>query len=234
MKALSLHQPWAHFIAEGVKTIETRTWGTRYRGLLVICATKQPLPASPDRSHHRTGEPRRRAPPGSPGRESSLHGLVARAVCLGTRERAADHRGPGTRVPGVVQPPHRDTPPDPGAPFRCDVVCLVWSVPLRAARGGECRELLLHQMQTGRVTGQARDLATGHRTVTAHYTRVLWRICTFPGCNRIRDFTPAKVSKYTARNFPYCGWHKNPVHRETPECRRRRIYQGVTHNRRTP
>ncbi len=38
MKALTLHQPWAHLVAEGVKTVETRSWRTNYRGLLAIHA----------------------------------------------------------------------------------------------------------------------------------------------------------------------------------------------------
>ena len=38
MKALSIKQPWAHHIASGRKTIETRTWETKYRGPLLICA----------------------------------------------------------------------------------------------------------------------------------------------------------------------------------------------------
>jgi len=42
MKAISLHQPWATWIAEGKKTIETRTWPTRYRGPLLICSSKSP------------------------------------------------------------------------------------------------------------------------------------------------------------------------------------------------
>jgi activating signal cointegrator 1 len=40
MKALSLTQPWAILIAEGTKTIETRSWPTRYRGPLLIHAAK--------------------------------------------------------------------------------------------------------------------------------------------------------------------------------------------------
>ena len=40
MKALSVQQPWATLIAEGLKTIETRGWLTRYRGPLLICSTK--------------------------------------------------------------------------------------------------------------------------------------------------------------------------------------------------
>lgn len=38
MKALTIRQPWASLIAAGVKTIETRSWSTRYRGPLAIHA----------------------------------------------------------------------------------------------------------------------------------------------------------------------------------------------------
>ncbi len=38
MKALTLWQPWATLIAVGVKVIETRGWGTPYRGPLAIHA----------------------------------------------------------------------------------------------------------------------------------------------------------------------------------------------------
>ena len=40
VKALSLWQPHADLIALGHKTIETRSWPTRYRGQLLICAAK--------------------------------------------------------------------------------------------------------------------------------------------------------------------------------------------------
>jgi len=43
MKAISLHQPWASMIADGRKTIETRSWPTNYRGELLICSTKKPI-----------------------------------------------------------------------------------------------------------------------------------------------------------------------------------------------
>lgn len=42
MKALSLKQPWANLIASGQKTIETRLWGTDYRGELLIVSSKRP------------------------------------------------------------------------------------------------------------------------------------------------------------------------------------------------
>jgi hypothetical protein len=37
-KVLTLHQPWATLVALGVKTIETRSWSTNYRGPLLIHA----------------------------------------------------------------------------------------------------------------------------------------------------------------------------------------------------
>lgn len=42
MKALSIRQPWANMIAMGVKTIETRTWMTSYRGPLLIVSSRLP------------------------------------------------------------------------------------------------------------------------------------------------------------------------------------------------
>lgn len=40
MRCLSVRQPWAQLIAQGRKTIELRTWATRYRGPIVIVAGK--------------------------------------------------------------------------------------------------------------------------------------------------------------------------------------------------
>ncbi|MDE2685986.1 MAG: ASCH domain-containing protein [Chloroflexota bacterium] len=42
IRALSLRQPWASMVADGRKTIETRTWRTNYRGPLAIHASKRP------------------------------------------------------------------------------------------------------------------------------------------------------------------------------------------------
>ena len=41
MKTISLWQPWASAIAAGVKMVETRSWGTSYRGPLAIHAAKR-------------------------------------------------------------------------------------------------------------------------------------------------------------------------------------------------
>jgi hypothetical protein len=36
MKTLTIHQPWAWAIVEGIKDVENRTWPTQYRGKLLI------------------------------------------------------------------------------------------------------------------------------------------------------------------------------------------------------
>ena len=40
MKAISLLQPWATLVVKGIKTIETRSWGTKYRGPILIHASQ--------------------------------------------------------------------------------------------------------------------------------------------------------------------------------------------------
>lgn len=40
MKALSIKQPFASLIAQGVKTVEVRSWATSYRGPILVCAGK--------------------------------------------------------------------------------------------------------------------------------------------------------------------------------------------------
>ena len=42
VKAVSIKQPWADMIMAGKKKIEVRTWRTRYRGDIVICASQSP------------------------------------------------------------------------------------------------------------------------------------------------------------------------------------------------
>lgn len=39
--ALSIWQPWASLIAQGHKQYETRSWGTNYRGEILICAARR-------------------------------------------------------------------------------------------------------------------------------------------------------------------------------------------------
>lgn len=44
MKVLSLTEPYATLIAKGIKTIETRSWKTNYRGKLYIHASSTKIP----------------------------------------------------------------------------------------------------------------------------------------------------------------------------------------------
>lgn len=41
MKVLTLQQPWATLVAIGAKKIETRSWSTKYRGMLAIHSGKK-------------------------------------------------------------------------------------------------------------------------------------------------------------------------------------------------
>jgi len=41
MKALSIRQPWAELIFQGIKRAEIRSWSTRHRGPLLVCAAKR-------------------------------------------------------------------------------------------------------------------------------------------------------------------------------------------------
>lgn len=40
MRALTLTQPWATLVALGAKRVETRSWGSRYRGPVLVHAAK--------------------------------------------------------------------------------------------------------------------------------------------------------------------------------------------------
>lgn len=43
IRLLTLWQPWASLVAVGVKKMETRSWGTDYRGLVAIHAASRPF-----------------------------------------------------------------------------------------------------------------------------------------------------------------------------------------------
>lgn len=51
MKAISVKQPWAGAILQGLKPLEIRSWQTAYRGDLLICAS-----AKPDENFDLSGE----------------------------------------------------------------------------------------------------------------------------------------------------------------------------------
>lgn len=43
MKVITIQEPWASLIGEGIKTIETRSWKTNYRGELYIHSGLSPI-----------------------------------------------------------------------------------------------------------------------------------------------------------------------------------------------
>lgn len=47
MKAISIKQPFASLIAQGLKKVEVRSWSTEYRGPLLICAGLRPHEVRP-------------------------------------------------------------------------------------------------------------------------------------------------------------------------------------------
>lgn len=50
MKCLSLKQPYADLLVEGIKTIELRKWKTKFRGTFLVHASKVPFESSYDKS----------------------------------------------------------------------------------------------------------------------------------------------------------------------------------------
>ena len=42
LKALCVQQPWAYALVDGVKSAEVRSWSTKHRGPLLICASARP------------------------------------------------------------------------------------------------------------------------------------------------------------------------------------------------
>ena len=56
MKALSLWQPWAEAIAHGSKQVETRDWGTDYRGPIAIHAAKRWTEEERETAHYFYGQ----------------------------------------------------------------------------------------------------------------------------------------------------------------------------------
>lgn len=54
--ALSIRQPWAALIASGHKTIETRSWYTPHRGLLLVVSALRHAPDAPAKTIRLAGK----------------------------------------------------------------------------------------------------------------------------------------------------------------------------------
>jgi hypothetical protein len=55
MKIISIKQPWAQLIASGAKDVENRTWPTRYRGPVLIHASRRANGVRSDEIERRFG-----------------------------------------------------------------------------------------------------------------------------------------------------------------------------------
>jgi hypothetical protein len=55
MRALSVRQPWAWLITQGIKDVENRSWRTSYRGPLLIHAARRLIPGDVDQVEQQFG-----------------------------------------------------------------------------------------------------------------------------------------------------------------------------------
>ena len=55
MKILSIRQPWAALVVNGIKDVENRTWSTRYRGPVLIHASQRQDDVTMDEIERRFG-----------------------------------------------------------------------------------------------------------------------------------------------------------------------------------
>jgi hypothetical protein len=55
MKIISIRQPWAYLVVNGLKDVENRTWRTRYRGPVVIHTSQTPDQVSLEEMKRRFG-----------------------------------------------------------------------------------------------------------------------------------------------------------------------------------
>jgi hypothetical protein len=101
MKALTLTQPWATLVAIGAKKIETRNWGTLYRGPLAIHAAK----GYPRWARETCEEPTFRRALGPLDPAGLLRGhILATARLVDCIPTSMGMRGTANKVPGIVLP----------------------------------------------------------------------------------------------------------------------------------
>ncbi len=89
LRALSIHRPYAALILAGIKPIENRTWSTRYRGLIVIHASKS-TDTLPTEQLRLLTTPHQTTIGMLPQLEP--HGFVGVAELVGICEEAVSHR----------------------------------------------------------------------------------------------------------------------------------------------
>lgn len=76
VKALCVRQPWAHLLVTGVKPVENRTWGTKYRGPLAIVASAGCTAEEYEIAHAYCGLRRVKLPPLATLKRGGVVGVV--------------------------------------------------------------------------------------------------------------------------------------------------------------
>lgn len=162
MRALSIQQPWANMIVDGIKVTENRSWESHYRGILLIHASKTIHQSALNARDLLAGQPlyRKMCPPEylaqceTIGRynaepRGAIVGVCVMLGCVGT-EKAAEYVartvGADTWAYKCVEGPYcfvlqhavrlRVPVPYAGKPGMFDVprIRLTWEVELKAAR----------------------------------------------------------------------------------------------------
>lgn len=99
MKSLSIQQPWADLIGQGLKPYEIRSWQTTYRGPLLICSSAKVSPLFKADNKRREGEKIYTFDPADPDFHGYLHYGKALFVCeLSHIEPFAPHHAEGAWV----------------------------------------------------------------------------------------------------------------------------------------
>ena len=119
MKAISIWQPWASCVANGMKRFETRSWSTQHRGLLAIHASITPKgwEAAPQElleAMARRAYPwppayaAQREPPSTPRPSDYAHGAVVAIVrlldCVEMTEQLIERTPEAERIAGDWTP----------------------------------------------------------------------------------------------------------------------------------
>ena len=99
IRAISIRQPWAWAVAQGWKTIENRSRGTGYRGVLAIHAPKRVNTEDENHLFHLVAEHLKRHPESDPDRAEHLAGNPGAVA----REYEADQAAGTSAIVGIAR-----------------------------------------------------------------------------------------------------------------------------------
>lgn len=142
MKGFTLTQPWATLVANGAKRIETRSWGTAYRGPLLIHAAKgfpedcRDLVCDPLWRRYLRVDSWRDLPIGAALATARLTGCVSTNDSrIRARFHFSDYENHTPQTPDQLDAEFGNFGPDRFAWFLEDVKPLAQPIPLKGALG---------------------------------------------------------------------------------------------------